>query len=216
MTDHSHSDLAHKGDPSLDRMLFFSDGVFAIAITLLSIELHIPHGWDGTFAGLIREGWPMFGAFAISFAVIGVLWNAHRRAFLMMVRFTSGVFVLNLLLLGGIALIPFATQLLYVNGPKGESVLIYLALVALIGLIQGLTYGYAAFVADAIRPRHHRMLQLSAFAMQALMPGLCSGLTLMLLGGAPIWISAVLALGLLALFAFRRYAHKRFGGVIRA
>lgn len=215
MTDHSHSDLAHKGDPSLDRLLFFSDGVFAIAITLLSIELHVPHGWDGTFAGLIREGWPMLGAFAISFAVIGILWNAHRRAFLRMIRFTSGVFVLNLLQLGGIALIPFATQLLYVQGPKGESVLIYLALVTLIGLIQGMSYGYAAFVADAIRPRHHRMLQLSAAAMQAFMPGLCSGLALMFLGDGPVWITVTLAVALVALLALRRYAHKRFGGIIR-
>lgn len=216
MTDHSHSELAHKGDPGLDRLLFFSDGVFAIAITLLSIELHVPAGWDGTFAGLIRDGWPMLGAFAISFAVIGVLWNAHRRAFLNMVRFTSGVFALNLLLLGGIALIPFATQLLYVNGPKSESVLIYLALVTLIGLTQGLIYGYAAFVADAIRPRHHRVLQLSAFAMQALMPGLCSGLTLMLLGHAPLWIVAGFAVTLVLLIGFRWYAHRRFKAAVPA
>jgi len=93
MTDHAHSDLAHKGDPSLDRMLFFSDGVFAIAITLLSIELHPPHDWDSTFAGLIRESWPMLSAFALSFLVIGVFWNAHRRLFLRMTRFTNGVFV---------------------------------------------------------------------------------------------------------------------------
>ncbi|RZJ06283.1 MAG: DUF1211 domain-containing protein [Brevundimonas sp.] len=211
MTDHSHSDLAHKGDPSLDRMLFFSDGVFAIAITLLSIELHVPHGWDGTFAGLIREGWAMLGSFAISFAVIGVLWNAHRRAFLKMTRFTSGVFALNLVLLGGIALIPFATQLLYANGGSSGAVFIYLSLVSLIGLTQGLTYGYAAFVADVIRPRHHWVLRFSAFLMQALMPGLCSGLTLMFMGHAPLWITASLAVTLIALFSFRIYAHRRFG-----
>ena len=203
----------HKGDPSLDRLLFFSDGVFAIAITLLSIELHVPHGWDGTFAMLLRDSHAMLGAFAISFVVIGVLWNAHRRAFLRMVRFTQGVFVFNLMVLGGIALMPFATQLLYVRGVTGEPVLIYLSLVSLIGLAQGLIYGYAAFVADAIRPRQHWIPRLSATAMQALMPGLCSGLTLLLLGHADAWIILLLVGGLVLLIGFRVFANQRFGAL---
>lgn len=209
MTDHTH-DIAHKGDPSLDRLLFFSDGVFAIAITLLSIELHVPHGWDGTFAGLIREGWRMFGAFAISFAVIGVLWNAHRRSFLRMTRFTNGVFALNLLLLGGIALMPFATQLLYVNGERGQAFLIYLSLVSLVGLIQGLTYGYAAFVADVIRPRQHVMLRLSAFLMQSLMPGLCCGLSLLFFARS-YGVAAIVGAVLAVVIAIRVFAAKRYG-----
>jgi len=220
MTDHSHAELAHKGDPSLDRLLFFSDGVFAIAITLLSIELHIPHGWDGTFAGLVRDGWPMFGAFLISFAVIGVLWNAHRRAFLRMTRFTNGVFVLNLGLLAGIALIPFATQLLYVNGPRGEAVVIYLSLVSTIGLMQGLVYGHAAFIADAIRPRQHWMMRLSAFVMQSFMPGLCSGVTLLfigfLYGQVGLGVVALFAVALAAVIAFRIVANRRFGRAVPA
>jgi len=215
MTDHSHADLAHRGDPSLDRLLFFSDGVFAIAITLLSIELHVPHGWDGTFAGLITAGWAMFGAFLISFAVIGVLWNAHRRAFLKMTRFTSGVFVLNLLILAGIALMPFATQLLYVNGPRGEAVVIYLSLVSAIGLCQGLAYGYAAFIAHAMRPRLHWAMRLSAFLMQSLMPGLCSGLSLLfmgyLYGQVPLSIVIILAAALATLIGFQIFVSRRFG-----
>jgi len=210
MTDHTH-DVAHKGDPSLDRLLFFSDGVFAIAITLLSIELHVPHGWDGTLAGLVRESWAMLGAFSISFAVIGVLWNAHRRCFLRMTRFTTGVFALNLLVLAGIALMPFVTQLLYVRGPNGEPVFIYLGLVWLIGIAQGLAYGYAAFFADAIRPRQHGMLRLSAFLMQAMMPGLCSSLALLLMGGAPILFTAVIGGVLALLIVFRVVVARRFG-----
>jgi len=210
MTDHTHADLAHKGDPSLDRLLFFSDGVFAIAITLLSIELHVPHGWDGTFAGLIRDGWPMIGAFAISFAVIGVLWNAHRRCFLRMTRFTTGVFALNLLLLGGIALMPFATQLLYVHGPAGEAFAIYLSLVSLIGLIQGLTYGYAAFVADVIRPRQHAMLRLSAFVMQSFMPGLCCALSLLFFARSYA-AAGMVAAGLAVVIGLRVVSARRFG-----
>ncbi|QTC92377.1 TMEM175 family protein [Brevundimonas goettingensis] len=210
MTDHTH-EIAHQGDPGLDRLLFFSDGVFAIAITLLSIELHVPHGWDGSFAGLMNASWKMLGAFAISFAVIGVLWNAHRRCFLKMTRFTSGVFVLNLFVLAGIALMPFATSLLYENPHGGDAFLIYLSLVALTGVAQGLTYGYAAFVADVIRPRQHAMMRFSAFLMQTLMPGLCCGLTLLALGRAPLWIVIGLAVSLTLLISFRVFAAKRFG-----
>jgi uncharacterized membrane protein len=212
MTDHTH-ELAHKGDPGLDRLLFFSDGVFAIAITLLSIELHVPHGWDGSFASLMRDSWAMLGSFAISFAVIGVLWNAHRRCFLKMTRFTSGVFVANLFVLAGIALMPFATQLLYANGRAGEAFYIYLSLVSLIGVAQGATYGYAAFVADVIRPRHHVMMRLSAFLMQTLMPGLCCGLTLLAFGHASLWVVMAVAVVLAILIGFRIFAAKRFGPV---
>lgn len=215
MTDHTQ-DIAHKGDPSLDRLLFFSDGVFAIAITLLSIELHVPHGWDGTLAGLFRESWPMLSAFAISFGVIGVLWNAHRRCFLRMVRFTQGVFVMNLLVLAGIALMPFATQLLYVNGPRGEPVFIYLGLVSMIGLSQGLAYGYAAFIADAVRPRQSILLRVSAFLMQSLMPGLCSSLALLSMGRAPLWMILSVVAGLAFIILFRIVASRRAGAVVPA
>lgn len=211
MTDHSHDALAHKGDPSLDRLLFFSDGVFAIAITLLAIELHVPEGWDGRWASLWGGRWPMFAAFGLSFLIIGIFWNAHRRLFLNMARFTQGVFVFNLLLLGGIALMPFATTLLYEHRQGGEGFAIYLSLVVLIGLLQGATYGYAAFVADVIRPRQHWMLRASAMTMQALTPGLACALSLFIFGHGPgAWIAA-LSLALAALIGFRVFAARRYG-----
>lgn len=210
MTDHSHEPMP-KGDPSLERLLFFSDGVFAIAITLLSIELHIPHGWDGTWAMLIREGGGMFAAFALSFVVIGILWNAHRRVFLRMTRFTQGVFALNLLLLGGIALMPFATTLLYSAGAGPEAFGVYLSLVFGIGLLQGAAYGYAAFVADVIRPRQSMMMRLSAMLMQAFMPGLCCALSFTLSGRTPATLTAAMLVALAALVGFRVFAARRHG-----
>jgi len=198
MTDHSHEDLAHKGDPSLDRMLFFSDGVFAIAITLLSIELHPPHGWDGSLGMLVGEGWPMLMAFAVSFAVIGVFWNSHRRIFLNMTRFTAGVFWLNLALLAGIALMPFATSLTYQLGAGGGKFLIYLGLVAAVGMIQGLMYGYGAFLSDVIQPRLHWMRRVSVFLTVSLIPGAACGLSLLAFAGA----SPLVLFGLAAVIAF--------------
>lgn len=211
MTDHDHSDLAHKGDPSLDRLLFFSDGVFAIAITLLSIELHVPHGWDGTFAGLVREGWPMLAAYALSFAVIGVFWNAHRRLFIGMVRFSPVVFVLNLMLLGAVALMPFVTVLMYTPPVTVETFAIYLGVVSLIGVLNGLTNAYAAFVADIIRPRRHPMRLTAGILMQSLMPGACCGTSLAFFAHAPFWITGALGLTVIGLIAFLSWTTRRYG-----
>ena len=210
MTDHSHEELAHKGDPSLDRLLFFSDGVFAIAITLLSIELHVPHGWNGTFASLVREGWPMVAAYVLSFAVIGVFWNAHRRLFIGMVRFSPGVFVLNLMLLGAVALMPFVTVLMYTKPVTIETFAIYLALVSLIGVLNGLTNFYAAFVADIVRPRRHPVRLTAGILMQSLMPGACCGTSLAFFAHAPWWITGSLGAIVIALVVFLSWSTRRF------
>lgn len=212
MTDHSHAELAHKTDPSLDRLLFFSDGVFAIAITLLAIELHVPESWDGRWSSLWSERWQMFAAFGLSFLIIGVFWNAHRRLFLNMTRFTQGVFLTNLLLLAGVALMPFATGLLYETPALGQGSAIYLMLVVSVGLLQAATYGYAAFVADAVRPRQHWVVRLSILAVQGLMPGLACSLSLLLFGGAPMAVILGLAAALAVLVILRLLAVKRFGG----
>ena len=214
MTDHSHADLAHKGDPGLDRLLFFSDGVFAIAITLLSIELHPPHDWDGTAAMLWGEGWPMFASFALSFLVIGIFWNAHRRLFRQMVRYTLGVFLLNLLLLAGIALMPFATSLMWQPTQHADGFLLYVGLVSLIGLTQGLTYGYAAFVADAMIPRLPWLRRLSITLTQALMPSVACGLSLAItfafFGRPTVPLIIALSIILAGLIAFMQFTGRRY------
>lgn len=216
MTEHSHDALAHKGDPSLDRLLFFSDGVFAIAITLLAIELHVPAGWDGRWASLWAGSWTMFTAFGLSFLIIGIFWNSHRRLFLNMARFTQGVFILNLAVLAGIALMPFATSLLYDHPLGGQGWIIYLSLVVALGLLQGAAYGYAAFVADVIRPRQHWMMRASAMSMQALMPGAACALSLFLFGRGPALWALGLAAVIAGLIAFRVVAAKRHGTPARA
>ncbi len=182
MTDHLEAG-SHKGDVSLDRLLFFSDGVFAIAITLLSIELHPPEGWDGTLAGLLSAGGKMLSAFAISFLVIGIFWNTHRRIFSTMSRYSGVIFVLNLLLLGAIVLMPFVTSLLWA-GAGSEPFFIYIGLVAVAGVIQGLIYAYAAFVADMVRPRWPWPRRVMTFLTISILPGASCGMSLFLLGEA--------------------------------
>lgn len=184
-------------DPNLHRLVFFSDGVFAIAITLLAIELHTPAGWDGRLASLWTHEWPMFAAFAISFFAIGAFWNAHRRTFSQMRRYSTGVFILNLLLLALIVLMPFSTSLVYREGPIGDRLLIYFGLLAGTGLMQTLLWGYAAFVADVIHEQVPRRQRVLAF-LSMLLPVVVAIASLLAVGhGAWAWIAvAVLAFGL--------------------
>jgi Endosomal/lysosomal potassium channel TMEM175 len=72
--------------PDLDRIAFFSDGVFAIAITLLVLEIRLPEPIPGSHASglvsaLVEELWPDFYSFLISFWFVGTLWMAHHRVF---------------------------------------------------------------------------------------------------------------------------------------
>jgi len=108
-----------KTDHALERMIFFSDAVFAIAITLLVIELHAPELPRGTsdvaqiqaLANLV----PNIIGFAISFAVVGMFWMGHHRAFSLAAHYSPRVLGWNLGLLGLIAFMPFATAYLSSN-----------------------------------------------------------------------------------------------------
>jgi len=95
----------------LERVIFFSDAVIAIALTLLALELQVPHGPD-----LLHDFQEKMGSdymsFLISFAVIGVLWFNHHRMFQHVAKLTYGMIWLNLGGLLAIVLMPFATKVL--------------------------------------------------------------------------------------------------------
>lgn len=98
---------------STDRTVFFSDAVFAIAMTLLVLDLDIPDDLpsDRVGAALVQQ-LPHFFAFALSFAVIGSAWLNHHRKFSVIVRYDLRLQVLNLVLLFFVALLPLPTSVL--------------------------------------------------------------------------------------------------------
>jgi Endosomal/lysosomal potassium channel TMEM175 len=103
-----------KRESGLDRLVLFSDAVFAIAITLLALDLRLPEPPpDLTDAGLLEqllELGPKYFSFVISFMSVGFYWIAHHRFFQLVVRVDAGLLLLNLLLLMGVAFIPFPTS----------------------------------------------------------------------------------------------------------
>jgi uncharacterized membrane protein len=63
------------------RLEAFSDGVIAIAITLLVLEIAVPHVTDGSLASALRDEWPSFFGFGLSFVTIGIMWMNHHGLF---------------------------------------------------------------------------------------------------------------------------------------
>jgi uncharacterized membrane protein len=92
------------------RIEAFSDGVFAIAITLLILDLKVPPGNVLLGSALVRQ-WPSYIAYLISFWFIGIMWVNHHRLFTHIHKSNNGLLFLNLLLLLGISAVPFPTAL---------------------------------------------------------------------------------------------------------
>jgi uncharacterized membrane protein len=94
-----------------DRMKAFSDGVFAIAITLLILEIAVPAGSEDLLGALV-DLWPVYLAYFVSFATIGAVWLAHTVITEYLDQADSVLLRLNLLLLMMVSFLPFPTKLL--------------------------------------------------------------------------------------------------------
>ena len=95
------------------RVEAFSDGVFAIAITLLIIEVHVPlRDHAGELGHELLHQWPSYFGYLTSFLTIGVMWLNHHRVFTLIHRYDQTHLLLNLLLLLLIAFLPFPTAVL--------------------------------------------------------------------------------------------------------
>jgi uncharacterized membrane protein len=135
-------------DRDTNRIEAFSDGVFAIAITLLVLDLKPPHDLapGGLRSGLLAQ-WPAYVSFLASFAVIGIMWMNHHHMFRLIGRATHGVLLLNTLLLLMITVVPFPTALVaaYI-GNDGEylAAIIYTGWFVLTSLAWNALWRFAA------------------------------------------------------------------------
>jgi len=110
------------------RIEAFSDGVFAIAITLLILDVHVPSVSQGNLGAALTRQWPTYIDYLISFAFIGIMWVNHHRLFNHIRRSDNGLMFLNLLLLLGVSVVPFPTALLaahYYSGGRTISAAVF-------------------------------------------------------------------------------------------
>jgi uncharacterized membrane protein len=126
----------------LDRVEAFSDGVFAIAITLLVLNLEVPDVPGSDLGHAIRDLSGDLVAYAIGFAVMGLFWYGHHKLFARLVRSNTRLVVVNTVLLAFIALMPFTTAVL---GRYDEplAVALYAVNVGIAALLDGLTEAIA-------------------------------------------------------------------------
>ncbi len=104
----------------------FSDGVIAVAITLLVLGIRVPDPNATPRHSLISElgqQWPSYAAYVVSFVTIGIIWINHHAMIDRLQQSDHVILILNLLLLMSIGVLPFATDLMatYLREPSGQS-----------------------------------------------------------------------------------------------
>jgi uncharacterized membrane protein len=110
------------------RIVAFSDGVFAIAITLLVLAINVPDELPGESLGEALWGQRQdLLAYALSFAVIGRFWLVHHRFFSEVTAFDGRLLVLNMFYLAWIVLIPFSSEVLGDHGGEAAAIVLYAA-----------------------------------------------------------------------------------------
>ncbi len=118
---------------ALDRLIFFSDAVFAIAMTLLVLAIPRPEHGAGIATFLSEQDNGKFIAYFISFWVIALYWLAHHRLFRVVTRYDYGVLLLNLVLLFCIAFLPYPSAVLGDHGDTVAGTVFYAVCVAATG-----------------------------------------------------------------------------------
>jgi uncharacterized membrane protein len=134
--------LERTHDPA--RVLALSDGVFAIIITLLVLEVHVPELTQGqSLNQALAEVRPSFNAFAITFILTGMHWVGHRDLFALIRRTDRGLVWLNILYLLPLCLLPFAAGMLGSYEQEPVALRIYGLVLVTIGVMRVVIWLYA-------------------------------------------------------------------------
>jgi uncharacterized membrane protein len=149
------------------RIEAFSDGVFAIAITLLVLEIHVPEDPEEGLGQALLHMWPAYASYVVSFFVIGIIWVNHHAVFDHLQRADRPLLFLNLLLLMFVALLPWPTNLMATYMREGGSdeqvaAVVYSGTMAAMGVAFGALWSYASrnrrLLADSLSPEEVRRL----------------------------------------------------------
>jgi uncharacterized membrane protein len=182
-------------DHPLERLIFFSDAVFAIAITLLVIEIHVPTPEDAAAMGGYGEALyhllPSFAAFVLSFAVIARFWMGHHAAFSQCGRFDKKLLWPNTLLLMAIAFMPFATAFLARNLGQVASAVFYNATLLVTAVLSATLIGIVT--APDMRREGADVHEIATYPTRGWAVAIAAALSLALGPFAPVYSQVPLA-----------------------
>ena len=146
---HEDDEAAEEG---MGRILALSDGVFAIAITLLILQIAIPARGQTDLPKALLKLWPQYLAYVLSFVVIARFWVTHHLAFRLIGRYDAGLVWLNLVLLTFVAFLPFPTAVLGEHNGSPAAAVLYAAAVMLGGTASAAYWWYASGPGRLLRP----------------------------------------------------------------
>jgi len=177
----------------IGRILALSDGVFAIAITLLILEIAVPATTsDADLPKELLGLWPRYFAYVVSFVVIARFWVIHRLTFRLIARDDAVLVWLNLLLLMFVAFLPFPTAVLGAHNGSPAAAVLYAISVLLAGVASAAYWWYASGRGGLLRPGVGRA-QVRALRARGLSGPVVFALTLPIAAFAPyaaeiVWV----------------------------
>lgn len=181
-------------DVDVNRLGAFSDGVFAIAATLLILEVHVP-ALDEDVVESLRNDWPMLLAVAISFVVIGIAWIHHHNLFHHVERVDRPVLIVNLFLLLFTSAMPLSTAILgeHLTGSQQRvSTMLYCLSLSLVSAMFLLLWVVLCHNPRLLRPgtyqqalaaRRHGVMALGGYLVAAACALLAPAAALAVIGG---------------------------------
>jgi uncharacterized membrane protein len=130
------------------RLETFADGVMAIAITLLILEVHVPQVAGRSLGAALARQWPSYAGFLVSFLTIGIIWVNHHHMFKLIARTNHAFLMLNVVFLMTICILPFPTALVadYIRNPDGRIVAtaVYGGVMSSVAVMFNVVWRYAA------------------------------------------------------------------------
>ncbi|MFN8026235.1 MAG: TMEM175 family protein [Acidimicrobiia bacterium] len=157
----------HSRGLEFDRVAFFSDAVFAIAMTLLVVGIGIPHVRDAHLTKALGDKDAEIFSFFLSFVVIGFYWLGHHRFFATLQRVDRRFMQLNLLYLAAIAFMPFPTALVGSYGNRAVAVVLYAVTLATASALEAVLLWRAhakGFMRVRLTPEGFRWSMLASLA----------------------------------------------------
>jgi uncharacterized membrane protein len=162
---------------SFERVVFFSDAVFAIVITLLVLELKVPHlseHNETTLRGALIDLLPRVAGFVISFLIIGLMWIEHHRIFRYIADYDAGLLWRNLFLLLCVSFVPFPTALFSENFWSRTAFILYTASFGAVATVKLLIWRHAS-KAKLLKPNVTPAMQRRIERRSLAVPLACAG-----------------------------------------